>query len=153
MAHQFSVSRRRVIAAPADRVFAQVVDFAHWVAWSPWEGMDPDMKRTYSDRTSGVGATYGWLGNRKVGEGGMAITEVVENERIAIDLSFIKPFKAENKTLFEFRAVDGGTEVSWSMTGELNFLMRIMGIFMPMDKMVGPDFEKGLRQLAEVVEA
>jgi hypothetical protein len=33
------------------------------------------------------------------------------------------------------------------MTGKKTLLTKVMGIFTSMDKMVGPDFEKGLAQL------
>jgi hypothetical protein len=42
------------------------------------------------------------------------------------------------------------------MHGELNLFLRLFGIFTSMDSMdsmVGPDFEKGLRQLKAAAEA
>lgn len=48
------------------------------------------------------------------------------------------------------------TTVTWTMHGELNLFMRLFGIFTSMDSMdsmVGPDFEKGLRQLTAAAEA
>lgn len=38
------------------------------------------------------------------------------------------------------------------MTGPMTLMLRIMGIFKSMDKMVGPDLEKGLEQLKAVAE-
>ena len=43
--------------------------------------------------------------------------------------------------------------VTWSMTGPKTRMTRVMGVFMSMDKMVGPDFEKGLAQLRIVAES
>src|SRR5580765_3883302 len=43
----FRITRTATIAAPAPVVFAQVNDFHNWRAWSPWEHLDPAMKRTY----------------------------------------------------------------------------------------------------------
>jgi len=40
------------------------------------------------------------------------------------------------------------------MTGANTFMIKVMGLFgRGMDKMVGPDFEKGLAKLKQVVEA
>lgn len=158
MGSTFTVTRDTVIAAPAADVYALVVDLAKWTDWSPWEGLDPDLQRTYSSDTAGVGASYGWKGNRKVGQGSMTITDVEEAAKIVIDLRFLKPFKAENVTTITFAEVDGGTPeckttVTWSMTGPLTLIGKIMGIFMSMDKMVGPDFEKGLAQLKALAES
>ena len=38
------------------------------------------------------------------------------------------------------------------MTGPKTLAVRAMGVFRSMDKMVGPDFEKGLGRLRVVVE-
>jgi hypothetical protein len=39
------------------------------------------------------------------------------------------------------------------MVGPTTFVTKVMGIFKSMDKMIGPDFEKGLDQLREVAES
>jgi hypothetical protein len=39
------------------------------------------------------------------------------------------------------------------MTGEHTPMTKIMGIFPSMDKLVGPDFEKGLTSLKQLTEA
>lgn len=111
------------------------------------------MTRTCSDATEGPGASYGWSGNRKVGQGSMTITGVSADERVDIDLAFLKPFKAENKTWFELAPSGDSTNVTWTMTGKKTLMTRIMGIFSSMDKMVGKDFEKGLAQLKAEAEA
>lgn len=153
MASTFEVQRSISIAAEPGAVFPWVADLKKWESWSPWEGMDPALKRTYSDETAGVGARYGWDGNRKVGQGSMTIAKVDDNASLDIDLEFLRPFKSSNKVRIEFEAKGEGSEVRWIMTGKLPFISKIMGLFgMNMDKMVGSDFEKGLSQLKSVVE-
>ena len=71
----FEVKRSLLINAPAEIVYAQVNDFHAWAGWSPWDHLDPTMKRTYGDVAAGVGASYHWVGNKDVGEGNMKITE------------------------------------------------------------------------------
>jgi hypothetical protein len=44
----YTVQRSAPIAAPPARVYSLIADFHNWTTWSPWEGMDPDLKRTYS---------------------------------------------------------------------------------------------------------
>jgi hypothetical protein len=41
----YRLERSIGIAAPADRIFASLVDFRRWTEWSPWEGLDPAMQR------------------------------------------------------------------------------------------------------------
>jgi hypothetical protein len=45
----------RLKAAP-EAIWPFLVDFRKRASWSPWEKMDPDLKRTYEGAESGVGA-------------------------------------------------------------------------------------------------
>src|SRR4051812_848312 len=71
----FEVKRSLLINAPPELVFDQVDDFHSWAAWSPWEKLDPNMKRTFNEVPSGTGASYHWVGDKEAGEGNMKITE------------------------------------------------------------------------------
>lgn len=148
---QFRVQRSKRIDAPPDKVFEKLNDFHNWPAWSPWEELDPDMTRTHSGATSGKGAVYEWKGNKKVGRGRMEITESVPSQKVGIKLDFFEPWEAHNTTAFTLTPSGGGTDVVWSMDGSSPFMMKVMGIFMNMDKMVGKDFEKGLDKLGRTV--
>ena len=149
----YTVERSTTINAPAPAVFAQVNDFHKWQAWSPWEKIDPNMKKEYSGPPMGNGAVYSWAGNKDVGEGRMTITESRPSDLIKIKLEFIKPFAATNATDFTFTPQGNSTNVKWTMTGEKNFITKAFTMFMNMDKMVGDDFEKGLLQMKLVAEA
>ena len=149
----FVVERRTSIASPAAAVFAELVDFRRWEAWSPWEGIDPSLRRTYSGPDSGVGAAYAWEGNRKVGSGRMEITGVETDAAVDIRIDFLKPFKATNQVRITLTPAGDTTAVTWTMTGRKTLITKIMGVFMSMDKMIGKDFEKGLAQLKSLVEA
>ena len=142
--NDFSVKRSAEIKAAPDKIFALINDFRQWPKWSPWEGLDPNLKRTLSGAESGRGSVYEWEGDRRVGAGRMEILDSVPPSRIDIKLSFLKPFKAENRTVFTITPVGGASQVLWEMTGASNLMFKIMGMFMSMDKMVGRDFEKGL---------
>ena len=148
----YTVERSTTIDAPPARIYAQVANFHRWRAWSPWEGLDPDLRRTYTGPDTGSGATYAWAGNRKAGEGRMEITEASEPTGVSIDLQFLKPFKARNETVFDIRPEGSGARVTWAMTGRRTLVTKIMGVFKSMDAMVGPDFERGLASLKATVE-
>lgn len=148
----YTVTRSITVAAPPERVFEQVVNFRHWVRWSPWEDLDPALNRRYSGPDSGAGAGYQWSGNRRAGQGQMEITEAVEPTQVRIDLRFEKPWKAHNVTVFTISPTDSGSHVTWSMTGTRTFLTKVMGLVKSMDSMMGPDFEKGLVRLRDTVE-
>ena len=101
----------------------------------------------------GVGSSYYWIGNDEVGEGKMTITASHPSQHIAIDLDFIAPFAAKNVTEFIIKPTGDKTDVTWSMTGKRDFVMKAFCLFFDMDKLVGGDFEKGLAQLKPIVEA
>jgi uncharacterized protein YndB with AHSA1/START domain len=150
----YTVQRSETIDAPPERVFEQIVDFHNWTSWSPWEDIDPALERRYSGAGSGPGAVYSWPGNRKAGRGRMVITDAAEPSRVQIDLTFEKPWKARNDTLFTIEPVRQGqaSHVTWSMTGKKTLMTKVMGVFTSMDKLLGPDFEKGLARLKATAE-
>lgn len=149
---EFKITRSITIAAPPVRVFPLVNDFHRWNDWSPWDKMDPDMKKTYEGPMAGMGATYGWSGNNKVGQGKMTIIKSEAPSLVMVNLEFQKPMKAVNLTEFTFSPEGQQTLVTWSMSGKNGFVGKAFGMMMNMDKMVGADFEKGLAQLKELAE-
>lgn len=139
-----------VNTSPAE-VHALVDDFHHWVRWSPWEGLDPVLDRTYTGPDQGAGAHYEWSGNRKAGQGSMEIIGS-RPEAIDIDLTFLRPFKSTSRSHFTFVPNGSGTDVTWRMTGEQRGLMGAFGKIVSMDRLIGPDFEKGLVRLKIAAE-
>ncbi len=148
----FRIERSTTIAAPPAAVFRHVNDFHLWNAWSPWAKIDPAMQQTFAGAPTGTGAVYTWTGNKEVGEGRMTITESRPPDLVRITLEFLKPFAATNVTEFQFKAAEAQTTVTWVMTGTNNFMLKALGLFMNMDRMIGADFEKGLSQLKAVAE-
>lgn len=149
----FHVERSGVVPATPDVTFTQVNDFHAWAAWSPWEKLDPSMKKTFTGAPTGAGSVYEWSGNDKVGAGKMTLEKSDRPAVIAIKLEFFRPFAAVNPTTFSFAAVPEGTKVTWAMDGVNNFMGKAVSLFMDVDKMVGPDFERGLASLAVVAKA
>jgi uncharacterized protein YndB with AHSA1/START domain len=148
----YTVERSATIAAPPERIYEEIADFHKWQHWSPWEDLDPDLQRTFTGPASGPGAAYAWSGNRKAGQGRMEIEEATPPSAVRIDLTFVKPFKSKNQILFTIEPEGAGSRVRWTMMGRKTLTTRVMSVFTSMDKMVGPDFEKGLARLKETTE-
>ena len=96
---------------------------------------------------------YRSSGNRKAGSGSMEMTAIDAPSSMGADLSFLKPFKSENKLEFDLAEVGDGTEVTWTMNATHNLMTRVMSLFGLMDKMIGRDFDKGLAKLKTISEA
>ncbi len=150
---EYHIVRSATISAPASDVFAQVNDFHHWEAWSPWAKLDPAAKNTFEGPSAGPGAIFKWSGNDEVGEGMMTLLDSKPDELIRIKLDFVRPFEDTCTVEFTFQPQTDKTLVTWSMSGRNNFIGKFFCLFMDMDKMVGGDFEKGLASMKSVAEA
>ncbi|MDO9337382.1 MAG: SRPBCC family protein [Caulobacter sp.] len=147
----FIIQRSTTIDAPPAKVYALIQDFRQWSAWSPFEKLDADMKRSYGEPAAGLGGTYGWEG-KKAGSGTMRIRQADPDRRVVIALDFTKPFPASNTATFELEPVGEGTRVTWAMSGQSPLMFKVMDTLMGMDKTVGRDFEKGLADLKAAAE-
>lgn len=155
------IERSVVIKAPPEKLFAKVNNLHSWIEWSPYEAMDPNVKRTFNGPEAGKGAVYAWDGNNDVGAGSMEITEITEPSNVKLDLHFLKPFKGDNKVNFSFvpvsvpeaNATEAATKVRWTMSGESPFMCKVMQVFCNVDDMCGKDFEKGLAKLKTLSES
>jgi hypothetical protein len=127
-------------------------DFHRWSDWSPWEKLDPAMTRIFAGPASGKGAIYEWEGNKKVGKGRMEILDVEPNTQLRIKLDFLSPFEAHNIAEFTIENCGDSIRIVWTMYGPASFALKVMHLFMNMDKMVGKDFENGLENLKNLAE-
>jgi hypothetical protein len=150
--NSFRVERSAQVNAPADLVFGYINDLHKWNQWSPFEKLDPNMKKTYSGPEAGPGAAYAWSGNGKAGEGRLSIVANQVGEYVAMKLEFTRPFVAANDVRFTLTPSAGGTRVTWAMEGKCNFMAKAVHMCMNMDAMVGKEFAEGLANLDRLVQ-
>jgi uncharacterized protein YndB with AHSA1/START domain len=143
----FHVERTVSIKAAPDKLFPLINDFQQWPAWSPYEKLDPAMKKRFSGAAAGAGSVYEWEGNSKAGAGRVTITDTTPPNKLAIKLEMFKPFAGTNDVVFTLRPRGVATDVTWAMDGRNTLLSKVMSLFFSMDKMVGGQFEEGLNSL------
>jgi hypothetical protein len=148
----FRVERATSIGAPPDRIFPLINDFKHWGSWSPYEKKDPAMKRTFLGEASGKGAVYEWDGNAQVGKGRIEIIDTSAPSRVTIKLDMIKPMEGHNIVDFTLEPNGAATKLTWAMRGSCNYVGKLMGLILNMDRMIGKDFEAGLANLKTLAE-
>ena len=149
---QFRVERRLRIQAPAATIYGLIQDLHQFNRWNPWLRKEPDARGEYSGPAAGVGARYGWVG-KTLGQGRMEITGLTPAEEVRLRLDFLKPFEAHNQAIFQIRPqADGSCELSWAMEGPSPYLSKLMGLIFNIDRMVGTDFEQGLKNLQQLAE-
>lgn len=148
----FRVQRSIDINAPAEKIFPLINDYRHWGSWSPYEKLDPAMQRTFSGATNGKGSVYEWNGNKNVGRGRMEILDATPSSKVVIKLDFFSPFEAHNTAEFTMQPKGNATSVTWAMQGPVPYMMKIMHMFMNMDRMCGDQFQQGLTSMKTVAE-
>lgn len=148
----FTVQRSATIKATPDKLFALINSPQAFNTWNPWAAMDPTMKLTYEGAASGPSAAYSWS-SEKMGAGRMEVIESVPSRKVAMKLAFDKPMQTTNRVEFTLAPQADQTLVSWTMSGPMPYLSKLMTTFFNMDKMVGGDFEKGLANLKAKAEA
>ncbi|QJR15833.1 SRPBCC family protein [Usitatibacter palustris] len=147
----FRVEREASIKAPADKVYALVADPREWKKWSAWNERDPNMKIVYSGPESGKGAKWSWV-SKTEGDGSMEFTNAEPGKVVEFALHF-PDMDMSSKGAMKFVGQGNTTMVYWHNEGDVgkNPLARYFALVM--DKLVGPDFEKGLANLKKVAEA
>ena len=137
------------VNAPAEEVYQLVNDLPSWTKWSPWYEMEPTAEMTYSTPASGKGSWYAWDG-QELGRGKLMITDAVAGSRIDTEMEFEGQGGAEADFFFEPNE-DGTTTVTWAFdTEHENVMGRWFGVML--DRMLGPDYEKGVTNLKRVAE-
>ena len=124
----FRIERSTTINASPEKILPHIIDFHKWAAWSPWDKMDPAMKREYTGAAQGVGAKYGWSSKGRPGEGSMEIKEV-STSAVKVDLRFVRPFKNDCIATFLFAPQGNATNVRWTMDGPNLFMGKVMSLF------------------------
>ena len=146
------VQRVTIIKAPPEKIFPLINDFHRWSSWSPYENVDPGMKRAYTGAPNGTGAVYEWEGNMQIGQGRMEITDASHPSSVTIQLDFIKPLEGHDIARFTLVPEGASTNVTWTMDGPSPYVGKLIGVFVNMDAMIGNQFDTGLARLKAIAE-
>lgn len=149
---EFRVERSAVINAAPDKIYAVVSDFHRSPEWSPFEKLDPNVKRSFSGPESGKGARYSWVGNADAGEGYMEVMELEPPTKLLLKLHFDKPMEGDSTVAYVLEPQDSATKMTWSMYGPNTFMGKVMQVFMNCDTMMGTFMEQGLANLKSICE-
>jgi effector-binding domain-containing protein/uncharacterized protein YndB with AHSA1/START domain len=146
------VERTVTINAKPEAVYNLLNNLTTYDKWMPWNQLDTQWKVEYAPQTIGAGAWYKWQSkNDKVGKGKLTITESTANEKVITSLEF-EGFDKPSVSGWVLKPAGAGTELTWYMNSDMgnNPAHRWMGILM--DKMLGPQFDKGLQNIAALAD-
>lgn len=149
----YDVHRSAIVSGTPDQVWPYVSSLKNMALWSPWAEKDTNMTVEYTGTDGAVGSTSSWSGNKDVGKGSQTISVLQPNAYVESQLKFMEPMEGESTAYTRLSDTTGGTYVSWGIKGENGFVGRIFASLMNMDKMMAPDFERGLVKLTDLVAA
>jgi effector-binding domain-containing protein/type III secretory pathway component EscS len=149
----FKMERSIVINAPRETIYKNISDYRNWIKWSPWAHLDSNAKYDYYGTQRQIGAGYRWKGNADAGEGDMHTVAMDQNSNLLSKLTFLKPLAIEAMTSFTLTDTGtGATKLTWGFSQEFGFFHRPMMLVLNMEKVLGPDYEKGLANLKSLSE-
>ncbi|UXR65941.1 SRPBCC family protein [Bdellovibrio bacteriovorus] len=140
------------INAPIEKVFPYISDLKKGSEWSPFEKVDPNMKKDYQGIPDQVGAKLVFAGNSDAGAGSVEITKIVPNEMVELRLIMTAPMAADNIVTYQVMKDGEGTKFTWSMSGEGGFAGKLVTFFVDCEKMITDQFKQGIANLKTIVE-
>lgn len=146
----FRYERSATIAAPPAAIYNELINFKTAMRWSPWVEMDPEAAYQFDGPDEGLGASTSWEG-KKSGAGKMTIIEARPNEYVRYDMEFYKPMTGTATVDYTLTPEENGTRITWAMYGPVNYMGKLMNLFMNCEKMVGDTTEKGFAKLEQVL--
>lgn len=148
----YQVERSAVISASPQTVWPFISSIKKTYEWSPFAEGDTTMVIEYFGEDGQVGSGSKW--SSKMGKGEQTLTTVEPQKSTTVHLKFHMPWGVyESDAYMNLATETEGTNVTWGMKGENDFIGRIFGSVMNMEKNVGPQFEKGLTNLQTLVAA
>jgi hypothetical protein len=151
---EYAVVREISINKPKAEVFEYIKYLKNQDEYSVWAKMDPNMKKEYRGTDGTVGFVSAWESKEdNVGKGEQELKQIVEGERIDMELRFIEPFEVnDNAYMITESLNENETKVTWGFNGKMDYPMNLMLLFMNMDEMLGKDLETGLQNLKANLE-
>lgn len=147
----YDVSRSAIVSGTPEQVWPYVSSLKNMQLWSPWAEKDTAMTLEYAGQDGTVGASYSWSGNKDVGKGMQTITLLEPNRYMETELKFLGDYEGQATSYTRLADTTGGTFVTWGIKGENNFMSKIMDRLGMFEKMMGPDFDRGLTKLTELM--
>jgi effector-binding domain-containing protein/carbon monoxide dehydrogenase subunit G len=147
----YDVNRSALVAGTPEQVWPYVSNLKNMAQWSPWAEKDTAMTVEYTGTDGAVGSMSSWSGNKEVGKGSQTLSVLEPNSKVESTLVFLEPMAGQSTAYTHLKDTTGGTYVTWGIKGENGFVGRIFGSILNMDKMMAPDFERGLAKLTDLV--
>lgn len=149
----YRIERSLATTAAPEVVYATVEDLRLFSRWSPWDGRDSNLQRTFAGPPRGPGARLSWQGTPEVGSGTMSITKASPPTALRYLMVLERPWRATIENDFGFVRADTGATITWAVSGKLGFWAKLFTLFDNPEGRVAKDLETGLAKLKALVES
>ncbi len=150
--NEYVIEREIVINKPKAEVFNYVKHLKNQEKFSKWVMLDPTKKTETRGNDGQVGFVYAWDSKDKsAGKGEQEIKNIIEGEKVDVEVRFERPFKNIARTPFTLESVsENQTKVKWGMIGRNKYPMNLMTLFL--GGVLGKDLEASLGNLKSILE-
>jgi len=100
----YTVERTKVIDAPKEKVWENIILFSKQKIWSPWVIMEPECNTKILGEDGTVGAIDTWNGD-VIGAGERENLEIQKESFLRQEIRFTKPFKSKAEVYFSLQEV------------------------------------------------
>ncbi len=149
---KFQYATSGMINETPEKIFPYISNLKLGGMWSPYEKVDPQMKKEFTGNDGQVGSVMNFKGNSEAGAGKIEILKIIPNQSVEMKLTMTEPFFAENIIFYNLTKEAEGTRFTWSMSGDGGFLGKLMGTLMDCEKMITDQFKEGIANLKTLVE-
>jgi hypothetical protein len=152
---EYHVERSVSINKPSKEVFTYISHLKNQDDYSVWASMDPNMKKWYKGTDGTVGFVSYWDSKKEdVGAGEQEIKGIQQGKRVDFEIRFKRPYKSTAAAYMTTDAKgENTTTVEWGIDGTTPYPWNFFCLFMDMDKMIGDDFDKGLKGMKQKLES
>jgi len=142
------------INAPVEKVWQNTNTLKAMDQWSPWNDLDPNMKKDWTGTTGQPGEKVCWESkNEDAGKGCQEVTKVdAVNKRIDTNIKFLTPYESEAAAYVTVVPEGNGSKATWGFTSKIPYPFTLMKLFMDLEEAIGKDYEKGLSRLKATSE-
>lgn len=143
-----------VINAPVEKVWVHINSIKAFDTWNPWNDKDPQLIKTHTGTPGQRGEKQCWESKKEeVGKGCITLAEAnPATHTLIADMKFLTPYESEARETVTLVPEGGTTKATWQFSSEIPYPFRILKLFMNLEEMVGPDYQKGLNRLKELSE-
>jgi uncharacterized protein YndB with AHSA1/START domain len=149
----YVIERSVLINKPKQEVFNYVKLMKNQDHYSKWVMKDPGMKKDFRGTDGTEGFVYAWNStDKQAGEGEMEIKNIRGQDRIDMEIRFVRPMKAVSEATFVLEPAGSQTNTKWSFKSEMKYPLNVMMLLVNFEKLLGKDMEESLKMLKTNLE-